>query len=97
MESKIKYSQLAQRKLKEREPNQSIVEKVLRNPDLILCDLISKTMVAIAEVEIENISTNLVIPYVKEDNTLKVVTIYPCRDMDREIKRKERLRWVRIR
>ena len=97
MESKIKYSQLAQRKLKERELNQSIVEKVLRNPDLILCDLISKTMVAIAEVEIENISTNLVIPYVKEDNTLKVVTIYPCRDMDREMKGKERLRWVRIR
>lgn len=38
METKIKYSQHAQRKLKERELNQSIVEKVLRNPDFIFYD-----------------------------------------------------------
>ncbi len=36
------------------------------------------------------------IPYVKENDILKVVTIYPCRDINREIKRKEGTRWVKI-
>ncbi|GAH90121.1 unnamed protein product [marine sediment metagenome] len=54
------------------------------------------TMIAIAKVEITGISTNLIIPYVKENDILKVVTIYPCRDIKREIKRKEGTRWVKI-
>ncbi len=96
MAMEITLSKHAQRKLKERELDQAIVEKVLREPDFIFYDLFSKTMIAIAEVEIAGIHTNLVIPYVKENDKLKIVTIYPCREIDREIRRKEGMRWARI-
>ncbi|GAH30509.1 unnamed protein product, partial [marine sediment metagenome] len=90
------FSKHAQRKVAERELEQTIVEKVLESPDFVFYDLVSKTMIAIAKVEITGISTNLIIPYVKENDILKVVTIYPCRDIKREIKRKEGTRWVKI-
>ncbi len=95
-EVNITYSKHAQKKLEERELNQAIVEKVLKEPDFVFYDLISKTMIAIAEVEIAGIHTNLVIAYVKENDILKVVRIYPCRSIDREIERKEGVRWARI-
>ncbi len=80
----------------ERELKQTIVEEVLESPNFIFYDLISKAMIAIAKVEIAGTSTNLIVPYVKENDILKVVTIYPCRDINREIKRKEGTRWVKI-
>ena len=92
----ITYSKHAQRKLEERELDQAIVEKVLKEPDFIFYDLFSKALIAIAKVEIASIHTNLVIPYVKENDILKIVTIYPCRAIDREIERKEGIRWARI-
>ncbi|MBA7685034.1 hypothetical protein ES703_93447 [subsurface metagenome] len=96
MAIKITFSKHAQRKVAERELEQTIIEKVLESPDFVFYDLVSKAMIAIAKVEITGISTNLIIPYVKENDILKVVTIYPCRDINREIKRKEGTRWVRI-
>jgi len=96
MAIKITFSKHAQRKIVERELEQTIVEKVLESPNFIFYDLISKAMIAIAKVEIAGISTNLIVPYVKENDIFKIVTVYPCRDINREIKRKEGTRWVRI-
>ncbi len=90
------FSKHAVRKLKERTLDVNMVEKVLTEPNFIYYDLLAKTMIAIAEVKIANIPTNLVVPYVKENDKIKVITVYPCRDITREIRRKEGVRWVKV-
>jgi len=93
----LTFSKHAVRKLKERTFDVNMVEKVLTEPNFIFYDLLAKTMIAIAEVKIANTSTNLVVPYVKENNKIKVITVYPCKDINREIGRKEGVRWVKVR
>ena len=36
-----------------------------------------------SEVEVEDVRTNLVVVYVRKDNVIRVVTVYPCRRIDR--------------
>jgi len=45
----------------------------------------------------EDIKTNLVVVHRKEGETIKVITVYPCKDIEKEIRKKEGKRWIRIR
>ncbi|MDI6839443.1 MAG: hypothetical protein QMD71_01085 [bacterium] len=72
------------------------MKNVLESPDYLFYDLFSKAMVAMGKTKIRGIHTYLVIPYIKENDKLKVVTIYPCRDINREIERNEGIRWIKI-
>jgi len=49
---------------------------------------LSRAFVAVSEVGVEGVKTNLVVVYVRGDNVIRVVTVYPCRRIDREIERK---------
>lgn len=93
---KIRLSQHAQNKIAERKLEVHIIKKILASPDFIYYDLISKSMVAIGKAKLDEIETNIIIPFVKERDTFKIITIYPCKELDREIKKKEGIRWVRI-
>ena len=53
-------------------------------------------MVAIAKVKINKTETNVVVIFTKREDERYVVTAYPCKDIDKEIKNKEGKRWVRI-
>jgi uncharacterized protein YuzE len=61
---------------------------VLVNPRFVFYDLLSRAFVAVSEVGVEGVKTNLVVVYVRGDNVIRVVTVYPCRRIDREIERK---------
>lgn len=92
----IKFSRHAEIKIKERKIKKIEVEKILASPDHIFYDLYTKNMINIAGVEIENVLTNLVVVYVAEKDSIKVITVYPCKNINKEIKKKEEKRWVRI-
>ena len=40
--------------------------------------------------------TNLVVVYAKHEEVIKVVTAYPCSNVEREIRKKEVRRWIKI-
>ncbi|MFQ5688404.1 MAG: type II toxin-antitoxin system PemK/MazF family toxin [Candidatus Scalindua sp.] len=44
---------------------------------------------AIGNVKIAGVKTHLVVPYVKRSDDVKVVTVYPCRNINKEIGNKE--------
>ncbi len=69
-----------------------MIEEVLSNPEFLFYDLIEKTMVAVARVKIDDIQTNLVVVFTKKGEEIKIVTTYPCKNINKEIKRKERIR-----
>lgn len=92
----IEYSRHAKLKLKERGIRTAETEKTIATPDFLYYDLASRTMVAIRKVKIGGAETNLVVPFIKQGNSVKIVTVYPCRDIEKELKKKEGARWVRI-
>lgn len=92
----MEYSKHAKLKLKERGIRVSEIEKTVKVPDYVYYDLASRTMVAIRKVKIGGVETNLVVPFIKMENTVKIVTVYSCRDLEKELKKKEGARWVRI-
>ena len=93
---KITFSKHALQKIKERKIKIKIIEKVLTNSEILFYDLTDKTLIAVAKVKIDNTQTNLVVVFIKEMNEIKIVTTYPCKDINKEISRKEGKRWVRI-
>ena len=50
----------------------------------------------IGNVKMVGVKTHLVVPYVKKSDDVKVVTVYPCRNINKEIGNKEAKRWVRV-
>lgn len=92
----IIYSKHAQQKLDERQIRHEKVEEVLRKPEFLFYDIMNKTIIGISRVNLEDLETNLVVVFTKESDYIKVVTVYPCRDIKREISKKEGSRWVRI-
>ena len=93
---KITFSKHALQKIKERKIGIEMIEEVLSNPEFLFYDLIEKTLVAVAKVKIDDIKTNLVVVFIKKGEEIKIVTTYPCKNIDKEIKRKEGIRWVRM-
>ena len=93
---KIKFSKHAQNKIKERRIRVEDIENVLKNPNSIFYDVDSKAFVSIAEIEVEEIKINLIVVHKKEGEAVKVITAYPCKNIEREVKRKEGLIWIRI-
>lgn len=94
---RIIYSKHAERKIKERKVKRENIEKTLEEPYFIFYDLYTKNLINIAKIEIKGVSTNLVVVYTKQEDTIKIITLYPCKDIEREIKKKEVRRWARIR
>ena len=39
----------------------------------------------------------MVVVFRKESEVIRVITVYPCRDIEREIRKKEGRRWIRVR
>ncbi|MCD6521378.1 DUF4258 domain-containing protein [Candidatus Calescamantes bacterium] len=93
---RIIFSKHALQKIKERKIKVEVIEEVVSNPEFLFYDLIEKTMVAVAKVKIDDIQTSLVVVFIKKGEEIKIVTTYPCRNINKEIKRKEGIRWVRM-
>ena len=93
----IDFSKHANMKIKERKISEKDVEKVLKEPDLVFYDLFTRGLISIGKIQIEGISTNLIVVYTKQENTIKVITAYPCTNIAKEIKKKEVRRWIKIR
>ncbi len=90
-------SKHARRKLEERMLSLDVVRNVVANPKFVFYDLLSRAFVAVSEVGVESVRISLVVVYVRKDNVIRVVTVYPCRRIDREIDRKVGVgRWVRV-
>ncbi|MEJ5300827.1 MAG: DUF4258 domain-containing protein [Thermodesulforhabdaceae bacterium] len=92
----MKLSKHAKLKIEERRIDLENIEKVLKNAELIFYDIISKSFVSIGKIKIGEMETNLIVVHKKEDDEIKIITAYPCKNIDKEIKRKERLKWIRI-
>lgn len=92
----VEYSKHAKLKLRERGIGKSEIEKTIETPDYVFFDLDARTMVAIRKVEIGGEETSLVVPFIKTKNAVKIVTVYPFRNLEKELKNKEGARWVRI-
>jgi hypothetical protein len=69
----------------------SFVQLVLR------LTIIARTIVAIGKIKIDGKETNLVVIFTKKEDEIYIVTAYPVRDIEKEIKSKEGKRWIRIR
>ena len=93
---KIIFSKHADMKIRERKIRIENIEKTLQEPDFIFYDIRTRSLINIAKIKIENVFTNLVVVYTKQENTIKIITVYPCKDIEREIKKKEMKRWVKI-
>ena len=93
---KINFSKHAMLKIQERKINKEKVEDVLKKYDLLFYDISNKAFVAISKIKIEGIETNLVVVFNKKEGEITVITVYPCKNIDKEIKRKEGKRWIRI-
>lgn len=91
------FSKHALLKIKEREIDKSIIEKVINGPDILFYDVIGRCLVAIGKVKMAGVEIYLVVPFVKEIGQIKVVTVYPCKNIEKEISSKEGKRWVRVR
>ncbi len=95
-ELKLIFSKHASEKIRERKIKVKMIEKVLKNPEILFYDLVNKTMIAVAKVKVNNTSTNLVVVFTKEGEKIKIVTTYACKNIRKEIKRKDGIRWVRV-
>ena len=93
---KILLSKHAQEKLNERRIEIQHIEQVLNNVEYHFYDLFSKAFISIAKIRIEGINTNMIVVHKSEKDQIKIVTVYPCRDLEKEIKRKEGSKWIRI-
>jgi hypothetical protein len=92
----IILSKHAKLKTTEREIEFLSLKKIFKHPDYVYFDLLSKTFVAVGKITISGIETNLIVPFVKEGKKIKIVTVYPCKYLRKELKSKEGKRWVRI-
>ena len=93
---KILLSKHAQEKVSERRIEIQHIERVLNHVEYRFYDIFSKAFISIAQIRIESINTNLIVVHKSEKDQIKIVTAYPCRDIEKEIKRKEGSRWIRI-
>lgn len=91
------FSKHALLKIKERKIEKELIEKVILEPDFLFYDIASKCMIAIGKVIITGTETNLIVPFEKECDVVKVVTAYPCKNLKKELRRKEGEKWVRVR
>lgn len=90
------FSRHALLKIKERKIEKELIEKVIQEPEFLFYDVIGKCMIAIGRVIMAGMETNLIVPFEKENDVVKVVTAYPCRNVKKEIRRKEGKKWVRV-
>lgn len=93
---KIIFSKHAEMKIKERIIEREEVEEVLKEPDFVFYDIYTKNFINVCKVKIKNVSTNLVVVYMKENDIIKIITVYPCKDIKRELRKKEGKRWIRV-
>jgi len=93
---KILFSKHAEVKIRERKIKKEWIEAVLTKPQLKFYDIINKTFINIGKIETKNIETNLIVVYNKEGDIIKIVTVYPCKNIEREIKAKELKRWIKL-
>lgn len=93
---KISYSKHAINKMNERKINKEWIEKILQAPEMAFYDFVNKTFIAISRIKIMASETHLVLIYTKDEDAVKIVTVYPCKNIEKEIRNKEGNRWIRI-
>lgn len=93
---KLILTKHASQKIIERQINLETLEEVLNNREYLFYDLKERTLIAISKVKIKDIPTNLIVVFTEEKEGIKIVTTYPCRNIEKEISKKENIRWVRI-
>jgi hypothetical protein len=93
---KIILSKHAQFKFQERKIDIKMIERILEKYEYLFYDLIAKTIVVIGKIKIGGKETNLVVIFTKREDEIYIVTAYPVKDIDKEIKSKEGKRWIRI-
>lgn len=85
---KISYSKDAINKINERKIDKEWIEKILQNPEMIFYDFVNRTFIATSKIKIKENETHLVLIYTKEEDVIKVVTVYPCKNIGKEIRNK---------
>ncbi|RLD97921.1 MAG: hypothetical protein DRI92_04805 [Aquificota bacterium] len=93
---KIVFSKHALLKIEEWKLSPETVEAVVTRPDSLFFDILSRALVAIKKVEIGDVETNLIVVFKPEDGGTRVITAYPCKNIDKEVKAKEGKRWLKI-
>jgi hypothetical protein len=93
---KIILSKHAEFKFQERKIDVKMVKDVLEIYEHLFYDITARTIVAIGKVKIDEKETNLVVVFTKKDDEFYVVTAYPVKNVDKEIKSKEGKRWIRV-
>jgi len=93
---KIIFSKHAEMKIKERNIEREDIEKVLKEPDFVFYDISTQNFINVRKLQIKEVSTNLVAVYIKQQDIIKIITVYPCKNIEREFRRKEGKRWLRV-
>ena len=94
--SDLIFSKHAQLKIHERRIDKDLLVKVIEKPEFLFYDLFYKSMIGIGKVVIQGNDTYLVIPFIKEGASTKVITVYTCKEIQKEIDKKEGKRWIRV-
>jgi hypothetical protein len=101
-ELKLKFTNHAAFKTQERKIDKDLINDVLRNPDYLFFDRESNSCIAIKRVlsdggketnfilvfNIEKIESNSI--------TIKIITCYPCKKLEKETKKVDKGRWQKI-
>lgn len=64
------------------------MEKVLTESNINFYDIVNRPFITISEVKLREFETNLVVVYTKDNDSTKVITVYPCKNLEKELKRR---------
>ena len=96
MPIKLRLSKHAQDKLPFSGINEDMIKEVLDKPQHEFYDIAKGVDVAIKELKFHGEEIGLVVIFTREDNTRFIVTTYPAREYNLEIRRKVKSgRWIR--
>jgi len=97
MSWRLSFSKHAMEKMKERGIGIEDLRRVLESPRLRFYDASSRAEVVVGESHLYGLKIHLVVVFRRRGEELHIVTVYPVREVEREVERKVKSgRWIRI-
>jgi hypothetical protein len=92
---RITYSDHAEHKIRVRRISRRTIQTVLENPDQRFYDVATNANIAVRQIAQDRLS--LVVVFTVSSTGLRVVTVYPVKDIERETGRKVNSgRWIPV-
>lgn len=97
MSQMFSFSKHAREKMKERGIGIEDLRRVFESPMFRFYDVVSRAEVIMGECTLYNIKIFLTVIFRRRDDSLHIITVYPVRDVEEEVRRKVKSgRWIQI-